>query len=123
MVAPAARFDGVEPVDGRLVRPPGPSAHAGGRLGRREPARIRAHHAPPARAPISFKRIFTAHGPGRLWVADITYIATGAGLLFLAVVLDAWSRRVVGWARAAQLRTELVLDALNMPSASAARPR
>ena len=47
-------------------------------------------------------------------MADITYIATWAGFLFLAVVLDAWSRRVVGWAMAAHLRTELVLDALNM---------
>ena len=52
--------------------------------------------------------------PGRFRVADITYIATWAGFLFLAVVLDAWSRRVVGWAMAAHLRTELVLDALNM---------
>jgi putative transposase len=47
-------------------------------------------------------------------VADITYIPTWAGFLYLAVVLDAWSRRVVGWAMATNLRTELVLDALNM---------
>jgi len=47
-------------------------------------------------------------------VADITYIATWAGFLFLSVVLDAWSRKVVGWAMATHLRTELVLDALNM---------
>jgi putative transposase len=59
-------------------------------------------------------RQFRATAPNRLWVADITYIATGAGFLFLAVVLDAWSRRVVGWAMAAHLRTELVLDALDM---------
>jgi putative transposase len=52
--------------------------------------------------------------PDRLWVADITYIPTWAGFLYLAVVLDAWSRRVVGWAMATHLRTELVLDALNM---------
>jgi putative transposase len=65
-------------------------------------------------APDLIQRQFTAAGPDRLWVADITYIATWAGFLFLAVVLDAWSRRVVGWAMAAHLRTELVLDALNM---------
>jgi putative transposase len=47
-------------------------------------------------------------------VADITYIPTWAGFLYLAVVLDAWSRRVVGWAMAPHLRTELVLEALNM---------
>lgn len=50
----------------------------------------------------------------RLWVADITYIPTWAGFLYLAVVLDAWSRKVVGWAMATHLRTELVLDALEM---------
>jgi putative transposase len=60
------------------------------------------------------QRQFAVAGPNRLWVADITYIATAAGFLFLAVVLDAWSRRVVGWAMATHLRTELVLDALDM---------
>ena len=52
--------------------------------------------------------------PDRLWVADITYVPTWAGFLYLAVVLDAWSRRVVGWAMASHLRTELVLAALDM---------
>ena len=65
-------------------------------------------------APDLVDRNFTASGPDRLWVADITYIPTWAGFLYLAVVLDAWSRRVVGWAMATHLRTELVLDALNM---------
>jgi len=65
-------------------------------------------------APDLVRRQFEAPAPNRLWVADITYIATGAGFLFLAVVLDVWSRRVVGWAMAAHLRTELVLDALDM---------
>jgi len=65
-------------------------------------------------APDLVDRDFTAAGPDRLWVADITYIPTWAGFLYLAVVLDAWSRRVVGWAMATHLRTELVLDALNM---------
>ena len=65
-------------------------------------------------APDLVDRDFTAEGPDRLWVADITYIPTWAGFLYLAVVLDAWSRRVIGWAMATHLRTELVLDALNM---------
>ena len=73
---------------------------------RRDPA--------PAPPPISSSGPSPSTGPNRLWVADITYIATWAGFLYLAVVLDAWSRRVVGWAMATHLRTELVLDALNM---------
>jgi len=65
-------------------------------------------------APDLVERDFTADGPDRLWVADITYVPTWAGFLYLAVVVDAWSRRVVGWAMATHLRTQLVLDALDM---------
>src|SRR5262245_4491983 len=65
-------------------------------------------------APDLVDRQFKAEGPNQLWVADITYIPTWAGFLFLAIVLDAWSRRIVGWAMATHLRTELVLDALQM---------
>jgi putative transposase len=65
-------------------------------------------------APDLVERQFVAEGPNQLWVADITYIPTGSGFLYLAVVLDAWSRRVVGWSMATHLRTELVLDALEM---------
>jgi putative transposase len=65
-------------------------------------------------APDLVARVFSAEGPNRLWVADITYVPTWAGFLYLAVVLDAWSRRVVGWAMATHLRTELVLTALEM---------
>jgi putative transposase len=65
-------------------------------------------------APDLVSRDFTAPGPDWLWVADITYIPTWAGFLYLAVVLDAWSRRVVGWAMETHLRTELVVQALNM---------
>lgn len=50
----------------------------------------------------------------RLWVADITYIPTWSGFLYLAVVLDVWSRRIVGWSMANHLKTELVLAALDM---------
>lgn len=59
-------------------------------------------------------RQFTADGPDQLWVADITYVPTWSGFLYLAIVLDVWSRRIVGWAMASHLRTELVLDALDM---------
>ena len=69
-------------------------------------------------APDLVDRDFAASGPDQLWVADITYVPTWAGFLYLAVVLDAWSRRVVGWAMATHLRTELVLDALNMDGRS-----
>jgi putative transposase len=65
-------------------------------------------------APDLVHRDFGAPGPDRLWVADITYIPTHTGFLFLAVVLDAWSRRIVGWAMETHLRTELVLEALEM---------
>jgi putative transposase len=65
-------------------------------------------------APDLVERNFTAEGRDRLWVADITYIPTWSGFLYLAVVVDAWSRRVVGWSMATHLRTELVLEALNM---------
>jgi putative transposase len=63
-------------------------------------------------APDLVERRFVAEAPNQLWVADITYIPTWAGFLFLAVVLDAYSRRIVGWAMAEHLRTELVLAAL-----------
>ena len=59
-------------------------------------------------------RDFSASGPDELWVADITYVPTQAGFLYLAVVVDAWSRRVVGWSMATHLRTSLVLDAFEM---------
>ena len=65
-------------------------------------------------APDLVARDFAAAGPDRLWVADITYIPTWAGFLYLAVVVDAWSRRVIGWAMESHLRTELVLAALDM---------
>jgi putative transposase len=65
-------------------------------------------------APDLVQRQFTAEAPDRLWVADITYVQTRAGFLYLAVVVDVFSRRVVGWAMEPHLRTELVLQALNM---------
>ncbi len=65
-------------------------------------------------APDLVDRDFTATAPNQLWVADITYVPTSAGFLYLAVVLDVWSRKVVGWAMANHLRSQLVLDAMEM---------
>lgn len=60
------------------------------------------------------QRQFNADQPNALWIADITYLPTWQDFLYLAVVIDAYSRRVVGWSMANHLRTELVLDALEM---------
>jgi putative transposase len=59
-------------------------------------------------------RCFLAASPDRLWLADITYVPTREGFLYLAFILDACSRRLVGWAMATHLRVELVTDALRM---------
>jgi len=65
-------------------------------------------------APDHVQRDFSAPAPDRLWVADITYVPTWMGFLYLAVVLDVYSRRVVGWAMADHLRATLVRDAVAM---------
>ena len=65
-------------------------------------------------APDLVDRQFAADKPNELWVADITYVPTWVGFLYLAVVLDVWSRKIVGWAMAAHLRTSLVTAALDM---------
>jgi putative transposase len=65
-------------------------------------------------APDLVKREFKADGANQLWVADMTYVPTWAGFIYLAVVLDVWSRRVVGWAIGESMTAELVLAALNM---------
>jgi putative transposase len=75
-------------------------------LTRRDPAAVPA--------PDLVERASTPPAPDRLWVADITQQRTDEGWLYLAVVLDAFSRRIVGWSMATHLRTELVLDALDM---------
>ena len=58
--------------------------------------------------PDRVERQFQADAPDRLWVADVTYVLTWAGFVYLAVVLDVFSRRVVGWSMTHHLRTELV---------------
>ncbi len=85
-------------------------------VGCRHRRRARTTVADPAHtpAPNLVARDFTAPVPDRLWLGDITYVATQEGWLYLAVLLDACSRRVVGWAMAEHLRAELALDALAM---------
>ena len=70
-------------------------------------------HAHPV-APNLLDRDFAAQAPDRKWASDITYVPTGEGWLYLAVVLDLCTRKVVGWAMADHLRSELCLDALDM---------
>lgn len=60
------------------------------------------------------KREFNAAGPNALWVADMTYVPTWAGFIYLAIVLDVWSRRIVGWSIGEHMTSDLVLAALNM---------
>ena len=67
-----------------------------------------------ATSPDRVQRRFVADAPDRLWVTDITQHRTGEGWVYAAVVLDVFSRRVVGWSIADHLRTELVVDALDM---------
>jgi transposase InsO family protein len=81
---------------------------------RRRRGKPRRKAATMATAPDLVRRQFTATAPNRLWVADISYLRTWEGFLYLAVVVDAYSRRVVGWAMADHLRTELILDAVGM---------
>jgi len=73
---------------------------------------VRAREAPAAADLV--RRQFRASGPDRLWVADITYVSSWQGYVFLACVIDAWSRKVVGWSMRDDLRAELVVDALGM---------
>jgi len=79
---------------------------------RRRGLTVRDPRATPA--PDLVKRQFRASAPDRLWVADVKQIPTGEGWLYLGVVLDVWSRAVVGWSMRPDARAELVVDALEM---------
>ena len=72
--------------------------------------RNRAHRA----APNLLKRDFAADRPDRKWLADITYIATGEGWLYLAAILDLYARRIVGWAMSDRMTSDLSISALQM---------
>ncbi len=83
-------------------------------VSRRRRIQTTQREAAPQRIPDLVERKFQSEAPDRLWVADITYIRTWEGFLYLATVLDVFSRRVVGWAMTSHLRTGLVLQALDM---------
>ena len=93
----------------RLMR----QAHLAG-ISRRRRKGLTRRNAKARPAPDLVKRNFTAQRPNQLWVADIKHVPTLTALLYLSVVVDACSRRVVGWAMTEHLRTELILEALNM---------
>ena len=93
----------------RLMRQEGLSA----RPPRRYRATTDSKHTLPI-APNVVARRFHADGPNRVWVTDMTYVWTWEGWLFLAAIVDVFSRRIVGWAVADHLRTELPLEALGM---------
>jgi putative transposase len=80
--------------------------------GRKKRTTRRDEHAVPA--PDLVKRDFRAIAPDKLWTADITYVHTQKGFVYLAFILDVYSRKAVGWSMASHLRTELVVDALEM---------
>ena len=69
------------------------------------------------------KRDFNPSAPGMIWCGDVTYLRTGEGWLYLATVIDLYSRRVIGWSVADHMRTELVADALEVAGRDAWRPR
>jgi putative transposase len=98
----------------RLMRETG-LVGCGGRRRRKVRSTTLGSHSeriPPA--PDLVKRNFMPEAPDCLWVADITYVRTWEGWLYLAFVLDTYSRKIVGWSMANNLKTELVLDAVNM---------
>ena len=88
----------------------------GVRRGRR--VRTTRPDAGAARPEDLVERDFSAPAPNRLWVADLTYVATWAGVAYVCFIVDAFSRRIVGWRVAAHMRTQMVLDALEMARAS-----
>ena len=91
--------------DALSVRPTRPRAE-GGHPRRLTPA------PPPAQCLV--RRAFLATSPHQLWVADITYVPTAAGFLYLAMVLDVFNCRVIAWAMRVTLHTTVVLDALDV---------
>ena len=70
------------------------------------------------RAPDLVNRLFRADRPDALWVTDLTYVPTRSGMAYVCFIVDAFSRRIVGWRVAANMKTEMVLDALEMARAS-----
>jgi putative transposase len=94
---------------GRLMRTLGIAGVVRGK-----PRRTTVADPAAVRAPDLVQRQFTATRPNQLWVSDFTYVATWSGTVYVALVIDVYSRLIVGWRAATSMRTELVLDALEM---------
>ena len=108
----AARRAGIDigrDQTGRLMR-------AAGIEGATRSRRVTTTKADPAapRHPDLVQREFTAPAPNRLWVTDLTFVATWAGVAYVCFIIDAFSRMIVGWRVASHMRTEMVLDAIEM---------
>ena len=83
------------------------------RVRRGKPVKTRADPAQ-ARHPDLVKRKFSATGPNKLWVSDLTYVPTWSGVAYVCFIIDAFNRTIVGWRVASHMRTTMVLDALEM---------
>ena len=94
---------------GRLMR-------AAGIEGATRSKRVRTTRPDPAavRHPDLVRRVFTATAPNRLWVTDLTFVPTWAGVAYVCFIIDAYSRMIVGWRCASHMRTGMVLDAIEM---------
>jgi putative transposase len=106
------RADGVAVAKKRVARLMGQQGLEGAHRRRFRKTTVRDESSRPA--PDLVERDFTVTGPNELWVADITYVRTWAGWLYVAVVVDAYSRMVVGWSMRDDLKACLVVDALRM---------
>ena len=89
---------------------------AAGIEGARRSKRVKTTRPDPqaGRHPDLVRREFTAAGPNRLWVTDLTFVPTWAGVAYVCFIVDAFSRMIVGWRVASHMRTEMVLDAIEM---------
>ena len=108
----ALRREGTEVGRDRVARLMGSLGLAGAVRGKRVRTTIPAQVA--ERPADLVNRSFTAAAPNRLWLADITYVSTWAGFCYTAFIIDAFSRRIVGWRVSSSLRAELALDALEI---------
>ena len=81
---------------------------------RRKEVRTTKPDASAPRHPDLVKRRFSADAPNRLWVTDLTFVPTWAGIAYVCFIIDAFSRMIVGWRVASNMRTETVLDAIEM---------
>ncbi len=88
--------------------------------GARRSKRVKTTRPDPASArhPDLVKREFTAEAPNRLWVTDLTFVPTWAGVAYVCFIVDVFSRMIVGWRVASHMRTEMVLDAIEMARCS-----